>query len=81
MSSRKREIFECNIFINCQQDYNACVVKNDCKQSEEAHQNYYIKCKNFRQVKFRTINFGEIIFGHIFDVADKSIFGQNLLNH
>ena len=36
----------------------------------------YIKCKNFRQIKFRTINFGENIFGQIFYISDKLIFGR-----
>ena len=36
---KKRETFECNIFIKCQHDYKARMVRNDCKQSEEAHQN------------------------------------------
>ena len=40
---KKRETFECNIFIKCQHDYKARMVRNDCKQSEEAHQNCYWK--------------------------------------
>ena len=40
---KKRETFECNIFIECQYDYKVRMVRNDCKQSEEAHQNRYCK--------------------------------------
>ena len=40
---KRRETFECNIFIKCQHDYKARMVRSDCKQSEEAHQNYYCK--------------------------------------
>ena len=40
---KKRETFECNIFIKCQHDYKARMVRNDCKQPEEAHQNCYCK--------------------------------------
>ena len=40
---KKRETFECNVFIKCQHDYKARMVRNDCKQSEEAHQSCYFK--------------------------------------
>ena len=40
---KKRETFECNIFIQCQHDFKARMVRKDCKQSEEAHQNCYCK--------------------------------------
>ena len=43
MKAQNRETFECNIFIKCQHDYNARMARNDCKQSEEAHQNCYCK--------------------------------------
>ena len=36
---KKRETFECKIFIKCQHDYKARMVRNDCKQSEDALQN------------------------------------------
>ena len=40
---KTRDTFECNIFIKCQHNYKARMVRNDCKQSEEAHQSCYCK--------------------------------------